>query len=46
MYEYEFWDESKGEYVFLYGYSYDDLKKRYPEEDFSKLRYVQSVYAD
>ena len=46
MYEYEFWDRESNEHYIFFGYNLDDVKKRHPEVDFSKLVFIGRDYID
>lgn len=46
MYEFEFWNQESGEYEVMYGYSMNDLHRRYQDVDFSKLKLVLKHYID
>lgn len=46
MYEYEFWCEAEKEMYFFYGYSLENIRKRNPNVDWTKLQYVTKTYID
>lgn len=46
MYEFEIIYKSSGEHDFLYGYSYKDLIRRYPEIDPNSYTIVYREYID
>jgi hypothetical protein len=46
MYEFEFWCEAEQEIHIFYGYSLNDVLRRYPTVNWSELRYVSKEYID
>lgn len=46
MWEFEFYDEEKNEYPIYFGYNLEDVKRRNPDVDFSKLICVFTEYID
>lgn len=46
MYEFWFKNADTNEDVILFGYSIDDLYRRYPNVDFTQLNYKDCEYVD
>lgn len=46
MYEFEFINKANNEHFFYYGYSMNDLHRRYPEVNFDELLLVCHEYID